>query len=139
MNPRQKVRYLPKYYLLATLILLGALSGCKQYPTPTPPPGAAQKVPEPPVIPGFRSQIYPQLKFNCGVCHDYGWLNFTGDPDRDHADIKTMVDSDNPEGSLLLAMATDQDGIHPGGRVFAPNTQLHAQLIAWIKAGAPND
>ncbi|MFO0877979.1 MAG: DUF1549 and DUF1553 domain-containing protein [Gemmataceae bacterium] len=101
----------------------------------------------------FQLDVMPVfMKHSCnnGSCHgaargkDGFHLSLFGyDPAGDyHRLTRQMVgrrlDLAVPEKSLLLEKATGQVA-HTGGKLFEPNHEDYRTLLAWIRAGAPQD
>jgi hypothetical protein len=69
----------------------------------------------------------------CASCHSGGageWT-YTGGAG---AYVVSVVDTVNPEESLLLVMATSRGG-HGGGTVFRAGSSAYATVRAWIEQG----
>ncbi|WP_437223287.1 DUF1549 domain-containing protein [Planctomicrobium sp. SH661] len=104
-------------------------------------------------VPSFRQDIMPILfraGCNAGSCHgsargkDGFMLSLFGyDPAGDYFRITEemvgrRVNVAAPDQSLLLLKAIGKVP-HTGGRRFDTNSSYYRTLLAWIKAGAPND
>ena len=101
----------------------------------------------------FRLDVMPVFMrsgCNVGGCHgaargkDGFHLSLFGyDPAADYNSLTRQLSTRRinlalPEESLLLTKATGQVP-HTGGERFKPNTYLYNTLLAWLKAGAPDD
>ncbi len=101
----------------------------------------------------FRLDVMPVFMrsgCNVGGCHgaargkDGFHLSLFGyDPASDYNSLTRQITSRRinlalPQESLLLTKATGTVP-HTGGERFKPNTPLYNTLLAWLKAGAPDD
>jgi hypothetical protein len=93
----------------------------------------------------FTPRPHAILQAECGSCHaeeafaGASALSLSGDPARDHATVRALVDLDDPEASPLLSKA--RGDAHGGGVSLEPTSGEYLELLAWIEAGAhgPSD
>ena len=99
----------------------------------------------------FRMDVMPILmKAECNRCHgaargqDGFRLSLWGfDPEGDHFRITRefpgrRVNLAVPEESLMLTKS-DGEASHTGGKRFEKGSPLYNTMLAWLRAGAPND
>jgi hypothetical protein len=99
----------------------------------------------------FRNDLMPVLmKAECNRCHgsargqDGFRLSLWGfDPEGDHFRITREIPGRRinlavPEESLLLTKS-DGEASHTGGKRFEKGSPLYQTMLAWLKAGAPDD
>jgi mono/diheme cytochrome c family protein len=110
-------------------------------PAPQPAPTATPAVPQSaaPAAPGgptFVTAVHPVLMSVCAVCHRAGGpagmtpFLLSGDPARDEAVVRALVDPRAPESSLLLTKASGQ--MHAGGAPLPAGDPRRAVIVAWI-------
>jgi hypothetical protein len=117
-------------------------------PVPSPAPSATEAPPvAAPVIisqsattkpsgPTFAAAVHPVLMSVCAACHRAGGpagmtrFLLSGDVAKDEAIVRTLVDPQAPEGSLLLTKAAGQT--HAGGAPLPAGDPRRAAIVAWI-------
>ena len=86
----------------------------------------------------FARNVKPILS-KCTGCHAGGTGGWTYDGGADaHTQALSIVDTDNPENSLLLVKGTGKNG-HGGGVIFTISSDDYKALLAWIQDGAPDN
>ncbi len=90
----------------------------------------------------FEPEVHRLLLGRCQGCHDGGrnpdsGFPLYGDAARDFTTARALVDTADPESSALMEMSAGEG--HPGGPVFGRDSEDHALLVAWAKAGAHFD
>jgi hypothetical protein len=90
--------------------------------------------------PSFAT-VHPSLMTACALCHRPGGpaamtrFLLSGDPVRDEAVVRALVDPQAPEQSLLVTKASGQ--MHGGGPVFPPGDPRLATVLGWVAGLAP--
>jgi len=141
MSNRDTPYYFYTVRNLIAVCTLFALGGCQE---PTPhrldgEPSHLENQADSTELTYFRTHVYPQVELHCATCHDYGSLNFTGNSNFDYASIRSFIDTQDPEASSLLLMATDTRQMHPGGRIISPDSEIYTAIVHWIELEALKD
>lgn len=90
--------------------------------------------------PAYAPRSHAILQDACSSCHALGSfagttaLGLSGDPVRDYATVRLLVDLADPSASPLLRKGRGE--AHGGGASLDPRSSEYLELLAWIEAGA---